>query len=112
MAIQNQAIGTGNTTIFTSSNSNGDAITTVIVCNTVVFDPANPLTGLSYLYLYAVPSGASVGLSSQLIVNKLPIPAGETVSFDQEKMVLANGDKLVAKSDTTNLTATVSNLPV
>ena len=112
MAISNQAIGTSNTTLFTSGSSNGDAITTVIVCNTVAFDPANPLTGLSYLYLYAVPSGVSPITSTQLIVNKLPVPAGETVSFDQEKMVLAYGDKLVARSDTTNLTATVSNLPV
>lgn len=110
MAITNTAIGTVNTEIYTSSGTN--AITTVIVCNKEVFDPLNPLTGLTYLYLYAVPSGSAT-TDTQLIVNKLPIPAGETVTFDQEKMVLGNGDKLVAKSESpNNLVATVSTLAV
>lgn len=110
MAIVNTAIGTTNTPIYTSSGNN--AITTIIVCNTAVYDPALPASNQTYLYLYAVPSGASV-TNTQLIVNKLPVPAGETVSFDQEKMVLANGDQLVAKSESpANLVATVSTLPV
>lgn len=111
MAIVNSAIGTSNAPIYTSSGNN--AITTVIVCNTAVFDPANPTSGQTSLYLYAVPSGTSPITNTQLIVNSLPIPAGETVSFDQEKMVLANGDTLVARSDSpANLVATVSTLPV
>lgn len=111
MAIVNTAIGTTNTPIYTSSGNN--AITTVIVCNTQAFDPTNPTTGQTNLYLYAVPAGTSPVSSTQLIVNGLPIPAGETVTFDQEKMVLAEGDSLVAKSDNpANLVATVSTLPV
>ena len=110
MAITNTAIATTNTTIYTSSGNN--AITTVIVCNKIVFDPANPLVGQTALYLHAVPSGGSV-TDTNLIVNGLPIPAGETVSFDQEKMVLANGDTLVANSDSpANLVVTVSTLAV
>lgn len=114
MAISNIAIGTTNTAIYTSSGSN--AITTIIVCNTVTFDSLNPLTGQTNLYLYAVPSAEVSGTTTQskhLIVNGLPIPAGETVSFDQEKMVLSNGDKIFAKSDSpANLVVTVSTLAV
>lgn len=112
MAIVNAAIQTTNTPIYTSVGNN--AITTVIVCNTAVFDELNPTSGQTNLYLYAVPSGKTAGVNAETtIVNGLPIPAGETVTFDQEKMVLANGDSIVAKSDSpANLVATVSTLPV
>lgn len=110
MAISNSAIGPTNTTIYTSSGNN--AITTIIVCNSVVFDPANPTANESKLYMWAVPSGQGV-TDLNLIVNGLPVPAGETVSFDQEKMVLANGDRLIARSDSpANLVVTVSTLAV
>lgn len=110
MAITNTQILTTDTTIYTSSGNN--AITTVIVCNTATFDAGNPTVGQTNLYLHAVPYGGSVS-SVNLIVNGLPIPAGETVSFDQEKMVLSDGDTLVASSDSpANLVATVSTLAV
>ena len=110
MAIVNSIINTTATPVYTSSCNN--AITTVIVCNKVTFDPANPTAGQTNLYLYAVPSGVTLS-DTQLIVNGLPVPAGETVSFDQEKMVLANGDQIVAKSDSpANLVVTISTLPV
>jgi hypothetical protein len=45
------------------------------------------------------------------VVNKLLVPAGETVTFDTEKIVLANGDRLVANTELpANLVATVSTL--
>lgn len=111
MAISNTAIGTSETTIFTSSGSN--AITTIIVCNVATFNPSLPTDGQTNLYLYAVPAGTSSLSTTQLIVNGLPIPAGETVTFDQEKIVLGNGDYLVAKSDSpANLVVTVSTLVV
>jgi hypothetical protein len=98
------------TEAFTSTGNN--AITTIIVCNTATYNPASPLTGLTYLSLWAVKSGASHG-DVNLIVNALPVPAGETVTFDQEKMVLENGDKIVAYCPPpANLTITISTLPV
>jgi hypothetical protein len=46
-------------------------------------------------------------------MHAIPITAGETLSLDQEKLVLANGDTLVAKSDTANaLVMTISTLAV
>ncbi len=110
MAIVNTTVTGSDTTIYTSSGNN--AITTIIVCNTSAFNPASPAANQSLLYMYAVPNGGTAG-TSNLIVNGLPIPAGETVSFDQEKMVLANGDFIVAKTDSaSNLVATVSTLAV
>jgi len=114
MAISNSTIGTSNTLIYDSVNSN--AITTIIVCNTAPFNANSPNDGQTNLYLYAVPSVEVSGTLTQLkhtIVNGLPIPAGETVSFDQEKIVLANGDRLIAKSDSpANLVITLSTLVV
>ena len=54
--------------IYTSSGNN--AITTIIVCNKVLFDPANPLTGQTSLYLWAMPAAdGSTPLDKHLIVN-------------------------------------------
>lgn len=101
MALYNTPILATNTTL--ASGSGDRAITTVIVCNTTGGDL--PLT------LYAVANGGSAGTDT-MIVNALNVPAGDTVSFDQEKMVLSTGDALVASSSGTGLTATVSTLAV
>ena len=110
MAIKNTAIpATTNTSIYTSINSN--AITTIIVCNT----NTTPTTGDRTLTLYAVENNAgAVGTpaAGNMIVQTLTIPAGDTVSFDQEKMVLIDNDAIFAYASGTGLTATVSTLPV
>jgi hypothetical protein len=111
MAIKNTAIpATTNTAIYTSSGNN--AITTIIVCNT----NTTAVTGDRTLTLYAVENsaGTAVGTPStgNMIVQTLTIPAGDTISFDQEKMVLADFDSVVANASGTGLTATVSTLPV
>jgi len=110
MAIYNTSVTSSNTTLV--SGSGDRAVTTLIFCNTSTYVPATPTLNQSLLYVYAVPSGGTAG-SSNIIVNGLPVPAGETVSFDQEKMVLGTGDSLVAKTDSlSNITATVSILAV
>ena len=106
MAIKNTAIpATTNTAIYTSSGDN--AITTIIVCNT---------TGAAInLTLYAVANnGGAVGTPADgnMIVKTLSVPAGDTVSFDQEKVVLSNNDTITAYASAVGLTATVSTLAV
>lgn len=104
MALFNTAITATTLPATTIASGSGQrAITTVIVCNTGGTD----LT----LTLYAVPSGGTAGAST-MIVNALTIPAGDTVSFDQEKMVLSNGDNLQAVASAAGLTATISTLSV
>jgi hypothetical protein len=106
MAIYNTSItatsaGSANTL---ASGSGSRAITTVIVCNTGSSDRT--------VTLYAVPGGGAVAGNSTMIVNQLTVPAGDTVSFDQEKMVLGTGDELKAICSASDLTATVSTLVV
>ena len=87
------------------------AITTIILCNNT---PSTDIT----VSLYAVQSGNDpFNQPETTIVNKLTIPAGETVSFDQEKFVLATGDSIqatanVAWSSGLGVAATISTLPV
>jgi hypothetical protein len=106
MAIYNTTItattsGSANTL---ASGTGARAITTIIVCNTGATD----LT----LTMYAIPSGGGAAGVANMIVNALTVPAGDMVSFDQEKMVLATGDELKAICSAAGLTATVSTLAV
>lgn len=100
MALYNTAVPTGSAAAL-NSGSGARAITTVIVCNTTA--------GNLNLSLYAVSSATA---NTALIVNALTIPAGDTVSFDQEKMVLATGDALHGLASGTGLSATISTLAV
>ena len=110
MSLTSIAIGTTNTTVYASTGNN--AITTMIICNINVFVDATPTANTAKFTLYAVPSGQSVG-NTNMIVNAIPITAGETLSLDQEKLVLGNGDTLIAKSDTgSTLVMTISTLAV
>ena len=106
MAIYNTAILASNTKLV--SGTGNRAITTIIVCNTTGGDL--PLT------LHAVQNNGSGGAgtisAATQIVHSLNVPAGDTVSFDQEKMVLATGDDVWAVSTGTGLSATVSTLAV
>jgi hypothetical protein len=106
MAIYNKAItSTSEGSSDKLDSGSGDrAVTTIIVCNTGVSDRT--------LSLYAVPSPGTTASSSNMIVNALTIPAGDTVSFDQEKLVLGTNDEVRAICSGSGLTATVSTLPV
>lgn len=111
MALKSTIIGTTNTVVYTSTVTGaqvGNAITTMIICNY-----GNIAANLT---MYAVPNvGGSVGTVSgaNTIINLLNIPVGETVSLDQEKLVLDPNDTIVAACDhATTLTITISTLPV
>lgn len=116
MAISNSTIDTTNKVVYQSMGDN--AITTIIICNKEPFRPAEPLYGQTNLYLYAVPAVEVSGTTTQdkhTLINGLPIPAGETVTLDQEKIVLSTGDAIIAKSELNspaNLVLTISTLAV
>ena len=111
MAIQNTAIATGMspTTIYNSSGAT--AITTTIFCNTNIYNSGSPTANTVELTLHVIPSGGSRG-PANMILNAMPIPAGETFTFDTEKMVLETGDTFVALASAANLSATVSYMSV
>jgi hypothetical protein len=89
------AINAANTTLYTSSGTT--AITTLIVSNVNTYSAASPTVGQSNLNLFIVPGGGTPNFAN-LIVSALPLPAGETFTFDNEKIIMGNGDTLVATS--------------
>jgi len=67
------------------------AITTMIFCNTGTVVSTNETTNAIGISVYLVKSPESYATKS-LIINNLTIPAGETVIFSEERIVLDNDD--------------------
>lgn len=109
MALTSTQITTSGEDIFlcpgtSPSNVQEHAVTCMIFCNTSASDVT--------LNLYAVPTGLSVATQTQVIKDLL-IPAGETFSFDSEKLVLGTGDRVRAvASVNSRLSVTVSSMRV
>ncbi len=88
------------------------AITTIILCNTGDPNIADETENAAMVNIHLVKSGQSYQVSNR-IVSKLLIPAGETVFFNDERIILDGGDEIWVGSDESNLVAvTVSSLPV
>lgn len=111
MAISNTRLTTAaDTVVYTSSGNN--AVTTIIACNTGAVTLTDETINTSSLTLYFVPDGGLVG-DGTTVVKNLIIPAGETVFFSDEKIILSDGDSIVAQSTNPNLlTITISTLSV
>jgi len=94
------------------------AITNVIVCNTYSPNGASPENETATFDMHLLKSGQALNNSVTTVVRELSLPAGETFTFDSERIVLEAGDKLsfVADPDigsgNTNLSAMVSYLEV
>jgi hypothetical protein len=100
------AIGVGGATGRTN------AITTIAFCNTAAPSASDETTNAVNVNIYIVRSGKSFG-SGNLIVSNLTIPAGETVFFSEERVVLDSGDEIwVGTSASGRLSVTVSTLAV
>ena len=111
MAIVNAQLTTTQLDILTVPASERYAITNIMVCNQDATDDAN-------FDLHLIPNGDPLDNAITRIINGLTLPAGETFTFDSEKIVLGGGDKIafVASPDiganNTDLSATVSYLEV
>lgn len=108
--------------VFTSSTTGGpiaggvtgrvNAVTTIALCNTAAASTADETTNAVTVNIYIVRSGKSYG-AGNLIVSGLVVPAGETVFFSEERIVLESGDEIwVGTSTASRLSATVSVLAV
>lgn len=88
------------------------AITTMIACNTSAVDITDETSGEATINVYLVKSGNTADVDN-IIVSNLTIPAGETVFFSDEKIILDAGDQIWFGCDVTGtITVTVSSLPV
>ena len=119
MAITPARLTTTSTqTIYTSSGTN--AVVTIAICNTGAPDLTDESVNLVYLDLFVIPSGDSPDVVGKVgaytgnqVVSQLAVPAGETVFFSDEKVILDTGDYIVAKaSDNDLISITVSTLAV
>lgn len=106
MAIKSSLVTSAGVTI-TDTISTGQevAITTLFFCNYSASDVV--LTGI-----HLVKNGDSVTNTNKILHN-LSIPAGETFTFDTEKVILQAGDTVYAVADVdSRLSVTVSSLRV
>jgi len=115
MAINNIILDNIQTDLITVPSGMRYAITTVIVCNT--YDPNLPDAGArtDVFDLHIIKSGQALG-PINMIARAIELPAGETFTFDTEKVVLDPGDKVAFVGGTaaaaSTLSATVSYLEV
>jgi hypothetical protein len=101
---------TGDTILYTSSGVN--AVTLIVVCNTGTPNPADETINSCTLQLNLVKSGV-LSSDANAIVKNLLIPAGETVFFSEERIVLDTGDTIRGSANQSNLLSiTVSTIAV
>ena len=113
---------TSDSLIYTSSSTGApigagvvgqeNAVVSIIVCNTGTPDLADETVNSCTLTMNLVQSGG-VSNDTNTIVKSLIIPAGETIFFSDEKIVLSSGDEIRATASVSNLVSiTVSALAV
>jgi hypothetical protein len=111
MAIVNAQLTSTQLDILTVPAGKTYAITNILVCNNDGTDDAS-------FDLHFIPSGDPLDNAITRVVNNLTLPAEETFTFDSERIILEEGDKIsfVAEPNIgaglTDLSATVSYLEV
>lgn len=112
MAINSVAIGNTDTQLIEVPSGKRYAITTIMICNTWLPNPDHEEDGLTNFDMHFVADGEAKSDTNK-VINNLFLPAGETFTFDSEKVVLDAGDRIVLLGESpTNLSATVSYLEV
>ena len=108
--------------VFTSSTTGGpiaggvtgrsNAIVTMIFCNTGAASLVDETTNQVTVNVFLVKSGKTYSAGNR-IISELIVPAGETVFFAEERIVLEAGDEIwVGTSSTSLLSVTISALEV
>lgn len=80
---------TNSTEIYLSDGESG--VTTLMICN-------HHATTAAVVNVWVVPDGAVAGNANQILKN-LTIVASDTFVMDMEKLVLSDGDSIVAQAD-------------
>jgi hypothetical protein len=112
MAINSVVINSTDTLLLEVPAGKTYAITTIMVCNTWTPNPLHEEDGKTNFDMHFIQSGQPRG-NDNLVINQLELPAGETFTFDSEKVILEEGDKVVVLGDSpNNLSATISWLEV
>jgi hypothetical protein len=127
MAIVNQQVTTTQSPVLSVPTGKSYAITNILVCNTY-----NPNAGDAGIHdasfdLHIIPNPQELDNQVTCVIRELTLPAGETFTFDTERIVLEEGDEVILigepgiyddqttldpDNDATDLAVTVSYLEV
>tara|TARA_B110000503_G_scaffold143523_1_gene245526 strand:+ start:1382 stop:1717 length:336 start_codon:yes stop_codon:yes gene_type:complete len=111
MAIANALID-GDTTLLTVPANKRYAITNILICNNEDTNLVHEEHGITDFDMHLVKTGDPVSLTN-MILSTVQMPAGETFSLDEERIILEGGDRVVISgSSPTVLSATVSYMEV
>ncbi len=93
-----------------------NAITCIALCNIAAPSASDETTNAVNVNLYFAKAGVGAqnsGSNCNLVVSNLTVPAGETVFFNEERIILDSGDEIYVGTNAANrLCVTVSSLPV
>ena len=104
--------GTANVPDYRVPTGKSWAITTIMFCNVGIADPDTPNSDLTFLSLHLVKGGDPAG-DKNMVLNAIPIPGGETFTFDTEKIILEENDLVYALTTSPEvISATISYLEV
>jgi hypothetical protein len=118
MAIENAQLRTTQLDVLTVPSGKSYAITSIMVCNTYSPNGVSASTNGASFDMHFIKNSQALSNSVTCVVRELELPAGETFTFDSEKVVLGAGDKIsfVAEPDLgsnlTNLAVSISYLEV
>jgi len=103
MAITSTILTTSAQSIFTSTGTNGDAVTTMYLCNT---------SGITQTFnVYLVPASGTAS-NTNIIYVTYPVTSTDTYVI-QDRLLLNPGDSIQAlASNASSIVATVSSLSV
>ncbi len=94
---------TNSTQIYLSDGESG--VTTLMICN-------HHASSNAVVNVWVVPDGAVAGNSNQILKN-LTIVASDTFVMDMEKLVLSDGDSIIAQADVSDVVnAVISSMAV
>lgn len=89
-----------------------NAVTTIAFCNTGAPNLSDETINSVTVDVYVVKKGKTA-IAGNKVVSQLVVPAGETVFFSEERMVLDGGDMIYVEVNASSLLAvSVSTLPV
>lgn len=114
MAIANLDIQSTSAPILTVPPNKSYVVTTMMIVNIATPDPLDDTVGLTTLTMHIVNNGGVGSISNaNIVINQLPITAGETFVMDTEKIVLEAGDSIILTGAApANLSATVSYVEI
>jgi len=93
-----------------------NAITCIALCNITAPSSSDETTNAVNVNIYFAKAGIGYqnsGSTCNLVVSNLTVPAGETVFFNEERIILDSADEIYVGTNAANrLCVTVSSLPV